>query len=78
MIKFTGIGDNGRKMLGIGLSEGNIQKLKEGKPIHFSAEEVKMAGFDVLIMHGATEQEIVKQLTPWMKGAKITTQEEKQ
>jgi hypothetical protein len=60
MIKALGTKD-GHPLIIAGLSNGNIRKLKEGKPIL-----MKMAldgePFEILIMYGDTEQAMVQEL----------------
>lgn len=49
----------------IGLSEENIRRLKQGKPIVFSGSEYQMPGLDnlnFLIMYGVTEGAIKAEL----------------
>lgn len=50
---------NGRPLVGFGLSEKNIERLKEGSPILFDAKEL---GIDasVTIFYGETEEKMVK------------------
>ncbi len=65
MIKFAATSPNGRKILGIGLSYGNLDRLKAGNPIHFNAEEMGLPGFyfdEVLIYAGATEESMCRDL----------------
>lgn len=46
-----------------GLSEENIKRLKEGKPIKIEAEEMGLKGLGViLILYGRTEKDIVFEL----------------
>lgn len=60
MIKLRGTrGD--REFILLGLSEGNIAKLKEGKPIAIFREDLGI-GVDVLIYYGATENAIIDEL----------------
>lgn len=61
MIKATGV-KNGRPYIWLGLEEGNIQRLKEGKPIFFDMGEVGIENFDMLISYGTDQQEIMKQM----------------
>lgn len=59
MIKFcAGISGN-RLLLGIGLSEGNIELLKEGRPIVFSGEDLGIRNLTVIVDYGETEQALV-------------------
>lgn len=60
MIKLKGQrGD--RPFVMLGLSAGNIARLKEGKPVQILKEELGI-GFDIGIMYGETEQAIVDEL----------------
>lgn len=63
MIKFKAtIGDN-KTLLGFGLSEENLTRLRNLEPIEFDLTEM---GIDaqVLIFYGATEAAIAKNLAP--------------
>lgn len=66
MIKFHGKSDNGRHMLGIGLSRKNCEKLLAGQPIHFSLDKMEGSGLpwkgDVLIVAGETEEAITMEM----------------
>lgn len=57
MIKFRVIGNNGA-LLGFGLSEENIKRLKAGNPIYFDLAELGVDGFQVAIIYGETEEQI--------------------
>ena len=57
MIKFKAEKPNGQSLYGFGLSEMNILKLKEGKPISFD-----LGGISFLIFYGTTEQQMQKDL----------------
>lgn len=62
MIKFTLTAASGKRVLGIGLSDENIKRLKEKDPILFDAAAVGIDNLDVLIMHGETEDSIREEL----------------
>lgn len=66
MLKFT-INGKDRTMVGLGLSDENIERLKKGDPIFFKGEEVGFEGVDFLIMHGATEAKIKDDLKKYFK-----------
>lgn len=66
MIRFNGRNERGRLLLGFGISEGNVQRLKEGKPIHIHADEMGFAG-EIMIFYGETEDEIARQLKEAME-----------
>ncbi len=61
MIKFNGRDENGRLLIGFGLSEMNLRKLRQGLPIHVHADEMGFVG-DVLIFYGKTEDDLTKQM----------------
>lgn len=60
MIKFKTTGK--RPLVGLGLSDGNLEKLREEKPIHINGEELGLDGVDILIFWGKTEKAIQKEL----------------
>lgn len=62
MIKFTSTKSNGESFIGIGLEEGNIERLKEGKPIVFDMSELGFEGMELMIMYGKDKQDITAQL----------------
>jgi hypothetical protein len=65
MIKFLATQPGGRKVLGLGLSHGNIERLKGGQPIHFHVEQMhlhELAVHEVLIFAGETEETMRAQL----------------
>lgn len=79
MIKFTGINkESGRVLLGLGLTDENIKRLKTGQPIMFPLEEVLAnAEIDVLIFHGTDETQIEKELQKHIgPGTKVRRPEE--
>jgi len=62
MIKFAGKKEDGKDLIGIGLSELNMNRLLEGKPIVIKGEEINFPDLEILIMGGANEAVIYKQL----------------
>lgn len=62
MIKFTAPKPNGEVLIGLGLEEGNIERLKEGKPILFNMAELGFEGMECMIMYGKDQGDIKKQL----------------
>ena len=61
MIKFVCTQKNGRKIVGFGLSKGNVDKLKAGQPIYVLGEPL---GFpeDFTIIYGETEDDMANEL----------------
>lgn len=62
MIKFTSPKANGETLIGLGLEEGNIERLKDGKPILFNLSELGFEGMEVMIMYGKDQEDIKMQL----------------
>ncbi len=62
MIKFTGKSKANRTIIGFGLSDMNLQKLKQGQPIYFFGEEVGVPGTDFTILYGKTEKDLESML----------------
>lgn len=63
MIRATVTGRGGRKGIILGLEEGNIERLRQGKPIHIHADELGFAG-DIMIVYGKTQEDIAAELAP--------------
>ena len=62
MIKMRGTkGD--RTMILLGLSEGNLMRLREKKPIIINGEEMNMPGLDIIICWGETEDKLAEELS---------------
>lgn len=62
MIKATGGGEDGRKFVLLGLSEMNVGKLREGKPVHIFGAELGIA-HDIIIFWGPTEDALAADLS---------------
>jgi hypothetical protein len=81
VIKFQATNpENGRRILGIGMSHGNVKKLMEGKPIHFNAEDMglpSIAVSEVLIYVGETEESMLADLEKngYLEGTHIIEQQ---
>lgn len=57
-------GGNGKELLILGLSDMNMQKMKEGRPLHIRREihgEGIPEGWEIIIMNGRTEKEMADQ-----------------
>jgi len=50
----------------LGLSDENMRRLSEGQPIKFNLSEFNMSPMDVLIFNGRTEEDMEKELAPYM------------
>jgi len=46
----------------LGLSELNVQKLKQGLPIAFDGKEVRLPGVRIAIIYGETEHKMERDL----------------
>ena len=51
-----------RTMILFGLSEGNLMRLREKKPIVINGEEMGLPGLDIIICWGKTEDALSKEL----------------
>ncbi len=71
MIKFTATTRNGRKVIGLGFSHMNLDRLKANEPIRFKGEVIGMDGIDVLIFAGKTEESMAKELDPMITAQTI-------
>lgn len=62
MIKVTGGSEDGRKFVLLGLSEMNVSRLREGKPMHIFGAELGIA-HDIIIFWGPTEDALAADLS---------------
>lgn len=75
MIKFTA-DRAGRTLIGLGISAGNVQRLKEGKPIHIHLEELNLPWkADIMIMYGETEQALADELKEFISPETVVHKE---
>lgn len=65
MIKFVA-GKDGKPLLGFGLSEGNIEKLRQGLPIVVDLDEMVRVEGQVVIFYAATDEALVDLVQPLM------------
>lgn len=57
-----------RQVMLLGLSDANIERLKAGQPIMHNMEDSGFPGIDVIIFHGADEEELKQDLKIISKG----------
>lgn len=63
MIRFVGDLDGGnRKLIGLGLSEENIKRLRKGEPILVRGDEIGFSDMDITIFYGETEEVMYQDL----------------
>lgn len=65
MIKFKVTGERGEIHLGFGITERNVELLKQGKPISIDLNEMGINA-SVMIMYGETEADLLKTLKPFI------------
>lgn len=65
MIKFTAQRGT-RKLIGFGLSEGNLKRMKQGRPIHVHGEEIGLLRTEIMIFYGKTEQSMQQDLSEFI------------
>ena len=64
MIKMSGTSEDGkRKVILLGLSEGNLMRLREKKPIIINGEEMMIPDLDIIICWGETEDALARELS---------------
>jgi hypothetical protein len=61
MIKFHGRGPQG-DLYGFGLSAGNVEYLKQGKPIVIDMREMGVSNMTIVLLYGETEETIAEEL----------------
>lgn len=59
LIKFTSTGKN-RTLIGLGITEGNVKRLKEAQPILVNGSELGFDWLEILIFYGRDEDELEK------------------
>jgi len=64
MIKAICHGKNGRKIALLGITDMNIQKMREGKPIQIHGEEMGLGNLEIWIITGKDEAALAKTLSP--------------
>ena len=62
MIRFGATLQDGRRLIGLGLSEENLHRLRDGKPIFVAGSSVNAPGFDIIICWGKTEYDLTEQM----------------
>jgi hypothetical protein len=62
MIKFAATTKDGTTLITLGLSEGNLENLRENKPILVDLGLLGVPGVQVMIMWGETEQAMMDEL----------------
>lgn len=63
MIKWTGTQPNGRLLVGLGVEEKNLEKLRQGDPIHIFGEEISLP-FDIVIYYGNDMNALMRATQP--------------
>jgi hypothetical protein len=75
MVKFTADSDDGRRLIGLGIEEGNVARLKQKKPIVVRLDDPEAINLglpiDIMIWYGATHAELVAEVKPYINAATI-------
>lgn len=56
------------RLIVVGLSHLNLERLKQGQPIMFDGEDVKLPNVSFVIFSGATEETMQKELADLLPG----------
>ena len=62
MIRFRATTGDGRTIIGLGLSDRNIELLRKDKVIEIKGETVDLQGLEIMIFWGRTEYEMTEAL----------------
>ena len=62
MIRAVATKADGTKLILLGIDARNVERLKEGKPLHVRGETLDMPGIEIGIMYGETMQDIIDEL----------------
>lgn len=65
MLKWMGEGQ-GRKIVGLGVEERNLERLRAGDPIHVFGEEMGLP-FDIVIYYGKDMEALMAMTRPGIK-----------
>ena len=67
MIKATAFAADGQTLILLGLEEGNVAKLREGKPIIVKSSELNLLGnFEIMICYEVTADKLLARLRPYI------------
>lgn len=61
MIRYTATAPNGRRVIGLGLEAGNVERLMNGEPIFIKGESLGIP-FDILIDYAATKNAMLERM----------------
>lgn len=62
MIRFRAEPDGRAPIVFLGLSDANVTRLRAGQPIRIPADDAIGVGVEVVIYHGATEEDLTREL----------------
>ncbi len=66
MIVFAGVKNSDRRFIGLGLTESNIELLREGKPIEVDSERVvDDLQLDIVVVLGNDEESVMRTIKPF-------------
>lgn len=69
MIRAVAQKPDGRRAIIFGIEEENVKRLKDGKPMLISLDELGVSDTEVLILYGETTKELEEMLSPLMDKA---------
>lgn len=65
MIKFT-VDTKDGKLVGLGIAEANVRRLKKGQPIKVDLQEIGLGEGSIGIFYAKTERELLDMLSPYI------------
>ena len=54
--------NNGRVIIGLGITADNLRELQKGRPIFVAGESVRLPRVDIVIYYGESEYELTEQM----------------
>jgi hypothetical protein len=62
MVKAGANGADGKRIVILGITEENVRRLRDGKPIHVHGDEVGAPDVTIFIMYGKDNKDVARQL----------------
>lgn len=62
MLKAVATGDGGKRVVLVGIEPGNIERLKAGKPLRITLDEIGLADAEVVVMYTETVEKLALDL----------------
>lgn len=78
MIKFTAQGNQGTTLIGLGLTEANVARLRAGQPMRIHLRDLGFVGviasLEIGIFLGADEETLLAHIRPFMDAQTVVSE----